>query len=100
MLAGAIAVQEAGGTVMTKLKGEKQWHPMDSLVPTWEEKPPTLKETAPVGSPPGSRQSPSSPVDSPQHETALPAGGDGQAGGEEGQREDRGKAQNMSSNIS
>ena len=44
MLAGAIAVQEAGGTVMTRLKGEKQWHPMNSLVPTWEEKPPTLKE--------------------------------------------------------
>ena len=44
MLAGAIAVQEAGGTVMTRLKGEKQWHPMDSLVPTWDEKPPTLKE--------------------------------------------------------
>ena len=44
MLAGAIAVQEAGGTVMTKLKGEKQWRSMDSLVPTWEEKPPTLKE--------------------------------------------------------
>lgn len=44
MLAGVIAVQEAGGTVMTKLKGEKQWHPMESLVPTWEANPPTLKE--------------------------------------------------------
>ncbi len=44
MLAGAIAVQEAGGTVMTRLTKEKQWHAMDSLVPTWEEKPPTLKE--------------------------------------------------------
>ena len=44
MLAGAIAVQEAGGTVMTRLAKEKQWHAMDSLVPTWEEKPPTLKE--------------------------------------------------------
>ncbi len=44
MLAGAIAVQEAGGTVMTRLKGEKQWHSMDSLAPTWEENPPTLKE--------------------------------------------------------
>ena len=44
MLAGAIAVQEAGGTVMTRLAKEKQWHAMDSLVPTWEEKPPSLKE--------------------------------------------------------
>ncbi len=44
MLAGVIAVQEAGGTVMTRLGREKQWHPMDSLVPTWDEKPPTLKE--------------------------------------------------------
>ncbi|MYC31030.1 MAG: inositol monophosphatase [Chloroflexi bacterium] len=44
MLAGAIAVQEAGGTVMTRLGREKQWRPMDSLVPTWNEKPPTLKE--------------------------------------------------------
>lgn len=44
MLAGAIAVQEAGGTVMTKLKGEKQWRPMDSLVPTWKQNAPTLKE--------------------------------------------------------
>jgi len=44
MLAGALAVQEAGGTVMTRLRGEKRWHPMESLVPTWEEKPPTMKE--------------------------------------------------------
>ena len=44
MLAGALAVQEAGGTVMTRLPGEKRWHPMESLVPTWEEKPPTMKE--------------------------------------------------------
>ena len=44
MLAGAIAVQEAGGTVMTRLAKEKQWHPMDSLAPAWEDKPPTLKE--------------------------------------------------------
>ena len=44
MLAGVIAVQEAGGTVMTRLNRAKQWSPMDSLVPTWEEKPPTLKE--------------------------------------------------------
>ena len=44
MLAGAIAVQEAGGTVMTRLGKERKWHTMDSLVPTWEEKPPTLPE--------------------------------------------------------
>ena len=44
MLGGALAVQEAQGTVMTRLAGEKRWHPMDSLVPTWEEKAPTIKE--------------------------------------------------------
>ena len=44
MLGGALAVQEAGGTVMTRLPGRKQWHPMDSLVPTWDEKPPTMDE--------------------------------------------------------
>ena len=44
MLGGAVAVQEAGGTVMTRLSGRKQWHPMDSLVPTWEEKSPTMAD--------------------------------------------------------
>ncbi len=44
MLAGAIAVQEAGGTVMTRLGKEKRWRTMESLLPTWEENPPTLKE--------------------------------------------------------
>ncbi len=44
MLGGAIAVQEAKGTVMTKFRGEKTWHPLDSLVPTWDGKPPSLKE--------------------------------------------------------
>ena len=52
MAGGALAVQEAGGTVMTRLKGEKRWHPMASLVPAWESKPSTLKElrgwTAPL----------------------------------------------------
>ena len=52
MLAGALAVQEAKGTVMTRLSGEKRWRPMDSLAPSWEEKPPTLQElrrwTAPL----------------------------------------------------
>ena len=42
MLGGAIAVQEAGGTVMTRLSGRRQWHPMDSLVPTWDEQVPTM----------------------------------------------------------
>ena len=42
MLGGAIAVQEAGGTVMTRLSGQRQWHPMDSLVPTWDEQAPTM----------------------------------------------------------
>ena len=44
MLGGTIAVQEAGGMVMTRFKGEKRWHPMDSLVPNWDEKPPSIKE--------------------------------------------------------
>ena len=44
MLGGAIAVQEAGGVVMTRLPGRKQWHPMASLVPTWEDQPPTMAE--------------------------------------------------------
>ena len=44
MLGGAIAVQEAQGMVMTRFRGEKAWHPLDSLVPTWEEKPPSVKE--------------------------------------------------------
>ena len=44
MLGGALAVQEAGGTVMTRLAGRKEWHTMDSLVPTWDEKPPTMAE--------------------------------------------------------
>ena len=42
MLGGAIAVQEAGGTVMTRLSGRRQWHTMDSLVPTWDEQAPTM----------------------------------------------------------
>ena len=44
MAAGALTVVEAGGTVMTRLLGQKRWGKMDSLVPTWNEKPPTLKE--------------------------------------------------------
>ena len=44
MAAGVLAVAEAGGTVMTRLPGEKKWHPLESLVPTWPEKPPNMKE--------------------------------------------------------
>ena len=44
MAGGALAVMEAKGTVMTRLHGDKRWHPLESLVPTWEIKPPTLKE--------------------------------------------------------
>ncbi|MCH7606531.1 MAG: inositol monophosphatase [Chloroflexi bacterium] len=44
MAAGVLAVAEAGGTVMTRLPGEKKWHPLDSLVPTWPEKPPNMKQ--------------------------------------------------------
>ena len=44
MAGGALAVQEAGGTVMTRFKGERHWHPLDSFVPSWDEKTPTMKE--------------------------------------------------------
>ncbi len=44
MTGGALAVVEAGGTVMTRFRGEKRWHPMECLVPSWEEKTPTMKE--------------------------------------------------------
>ena len=44
MLAGVLAVQEAGGTVMIRLPGEKRRNPMGSLVPSWEEGPPSLKQ--------------------------------------------------------
>ena len=44
MAAGTLAVMEAGGTVMTRSPKEKGWHVMESFVPTWQDKPPTLKE--------------------------------------------------------
>ena len=44
MAGGVLAVQEAGGTVMTRFRGEKRWHPIDSFVPSWDEKTPTMKE--------------------------------------------------------
>ena len=44
MAGGALAVQEAGGTVMARLKGVKSWQPLDSLIPSWDDKAPTMKE--------------------------------------------------------
>ncbi len=44
MAGGVLAVQEAGGTVMTRFRGERQWHPIESFVPSWDEKTPTMKE--------------------------------------------------------
>ena len=44
MAAGALAVQEAGGTVMTRFRGERIWHPLESFVPTWDQKTPSMKE--------------------------------------------------------
>ena len=44
MAGGALAVMEAKGTVMTKFRGEKRWHALESLVPNWETKTPTMKE--------------------------------------------------------
>ena len=52
MAGGALAVQEAGGAVMTRFKGERHWRPIDSFVPSWDKKTPTMKElrawTAPL----------------------------------------------------
>ena len=44
MVGGALTVVEAGGVVMTRFRGEKVWHPMESLIPSWETKTPTMKE--------------------------------------------------------
>ena len=42
----------SGGAVMIRFRGERRWHPLDSLVPSWDEKTPTMKElrawTAPL----------------------------------------------------
>ena len=52
MAAGALAVQEAGGTVMARLPGVKEWKPLESLVPAWETKSPSIRSlrawTAPL----------------------------------------------------
>ncbi len=44
MAGGALAVMEAGGIVMTRFRGERHWHPLDSLLPSWDDKTPTMKE--------------------------------------------------------
>ena len=44
MAGGVLAVVEAGGMVMTRFRGEKHWHPIECFVPSWEEKPPSMKE--------------------------------------------------------
>ena len=44
LLAGVIAVQEAGGVVMTKLPGQKRWQPLDNLLPAWDAQPPTYHQ--------------------------------------------------------
>ena len=43
MAAGALAVQEAGGTVMARLPGTRVWQPLDSPVPAWDTKRPSIK---------------------------------------------------------
>ena len=44
MLGGTIAVQEAGGMVMTKSKRSNQWDAINTLIPEWDNNTPTLKE--------------------------------------------------------
>ena len=44
MLAGALSVMEAQGAVMTRLGRERRWHPLESLVPDWETRQPSLKD--------------------------------------------------------
>ena len=44
MVAGALAVIEAQGTVMTRLGKEKRWHALESLTPDWGEKRPSMKD--------------------------------------------------------
>jgi myo-inositol-1(or 4)-monophosphatase len=41
---GVLAVLEGQGAVVTRFPKEKRWHSLESLVPTWEDKPPSLKE--------------------------------------------------------
>ncbi len=44
MLGGALAVQEAGGSIMTRLPGRRRWHPLESLIPAWNRQPPTIAQ--------------------------------------------------------
>ena len=41
---GVLAVMEANGAVMTRFRGEKRWHPLESLVPNWEAKRPSMQD--------------------------------------------------------
>ena len=41
---GALAVLEAKGAVLTKFAKEKRWHSLESLIPSWNDQPPSLKE--------------------------------------------------------
>ena len=73
MLGGAVAVQEAGGTVMTRLSGRKQWHPLESLVPTWDEQASYHGGVAQVGRAAGGRESHPGPADRPQSAHTPPS---------------------------
>ena len=42
--AGAMIMMEAGGTVLVRRRRSRRWEPLTSLGPSWEERPPTLKE--------------------------------------------------------
>ena len=44
MLGGTIAVREAGGTVMTRPNGSKDWELIESLYPLWNNNPPTIRQ--------------------------------------------------------
>ncbi len=50
--AGALLMKEAGGAVLVRRPGRRRWEPMESLGPSWDGGPPTLKEvrgwTAPM----------------------------------------------------
>ena len=42
--AGVLIVEEAGGTVLVRRKGQPGWHPMTHLGPDWENAPPSVKQ--------------------------------------------------------
>ena len=48
--AGVLAVTEAGGTVLTRYRGDRGWQPLGRLGPPWEPAAPTIKDLRrPVG---------------------------------------------------